>query len=32
MIYLVVKTIHDQENRRRVQVFQREDGTFGFEE
>lgn len=32
LIYRVVKTIHDQENRRRVQLFQREDATFGFEE
>ena len=28
----VVKTIHNQENDRRVEVFQRDDGTFGFEE
>jgi hypothetical protein len=28
----IVKTIHDPGNKRKVQVFQREDGTFGFEE
>jgi hypothetical protein len=32
MAMQVVKTIHDQGNERKVQVFQREDGTFGFEE
>jgi hypothetical protein len=28
----IVKTIHDPRNKRKVQVFRREDGTFGFEE
>ena len=32
MPYRVVKTIHNQQGNRRVDIFQRKNGTFGFEE
>ena len=28
----IVKTIHNRENTRKVEVFQRDDGAFGFQE
>jgi hypothetical protein len=32
MTYQVVKTIHNAQRNRRVELFQRKDGTFGFQE
>ena len=32
MTHRVVKTIHNQQGNRRVDIFQRKNGTFGFEE
>lgn len=32
MSYQVVKTIHNPQGNRRVELFQRRDGTFGFQE